>query len=92
MKEVLIGGRPIVADKEYTVATNDFLAAGGDGYKAFGNAVKSSKDYAVIGGAMKGDKLVYSNAGKWLRDVVIEFIKSRKEISTRVEGRIREVK
>ena len=92
VKEVLIGGRPIVADKEYTVATNDFLAAGGDGYKAFGDAVKSSKDYAVIGGAMKGDKLVYSNAGKWLRDVVIEFIKSRKEISTRVEGRIREVK
>lgn len=92
VKEVFIGGRPIVADKEYTVATNDFLAAGGDGYKAFGNAVKSSKDYAVIGGAMKGDKLVYSNAGKWLRDVVIEFIKSRKEIYPRVEGRIREVK
>jgi 2',3'-cyclic-nucleotide 2'-phosphodiesterase (5'-nucleotidase family) len=92
VKEVFIGGRPVVADKEYTVATNDFLAAGGDGYKAFGNAVKSSKDYAVIGGAMKGDKLVYSNAGKWLRDVVIEYIKSRKEISPRVEGRIREVK
>ncbi|PKN06816.1 MAG: hypothetical protein CVU70_04165 [Deltaproteobacteria bacterium HGW-Deltaproteobacteria-5] len=92
VKDVLIGGHPLVTDKEYTVATNDFLAAGGDGYKAFGDAVKSSKDYAVIGGAMKGDKLVYINAGKWIRDVVIEYIKSRKEISIRVEGRIREVK
>ena len=92
VKDVFIAGHPLVADKEYTVATNDFLAAGGDGYKAFGDAVKSSKDYAVIGGAMKGDKLVYSNAGKWLRDVVIEFMKSQKEISTKVEGRIREVK
>ncbi|PKN83249.1 MAG: multifunctional 2',3'-cyclic-nucleotide 2'-phosphodiesterase/5'-nucleotidase/3'-nucleotidase [Deltaproteobacteria bacterium HGW-Deltaproteobacteria-1] len=92
VKDVFIGGHPLVADKEYTVATNDFLAAGGDGYKAFGDAVKSSKDYAVIGGAMKGDKLVYINAGKWIRDVVIEYIKSRKKISLRVEGRIREVK
>ena len=85
-------GRPIVGDKKDTVATNAASAAGGDEYKAFGDAVKSSKDHAAIGGAMKGDKLVYSNAGKWLRDVVIEFIKSRKEISTRVAGRIREVK
>jgi 2',3'-cyclic-nucleotide 2'-phosphodiesterase (5'-nucleotidase family) len=92
VKDVVIGGRPLAADKEYTVATNDFLAAGGDGYKAFGDAVKSSKDYAVIGGAMKGEKLVYINAGRWLRDVVIDFTKSQKEISPKVEGRIREVK
>lgn len=92
VKDVFIGGHPLAADKEYTVATNDFLAAGGDGYRAFGDAVKSSKDFAVIGGAMKGDKLVYSNAGKWLRDVVIEFIKSKKEISPKVEGRIQKVK
>jgi 5'-nucleotidase / UDP-sugar diphosphatase len=92
VKEVLISGNPFVADREYTVATNDFLAAGGDGFKAFGDAVKSSKDYAVIGGAMKGDKLAYSDSGKWLRDVVIDFIKTRKEIFPRVEGRIREAK
>jgi 2',3'-cyclic-nucleotide 2'-phosphodiesterase (5'-nucleotidase family) len=92
VKDVFIGGHPLVADREYTVATNDFLAAGGDGYKAFGDAVKSSKDFAVIGGAMKGEKLVYINAGKWIRDVVIEYMKSQREISTKVEGRIREVK
>ena len=89
--DVLIGGKPLVAEKEYTVATNDFLAAGGDGYKAFGAAVKSSKDYAVIGGAMKGEKLVYSDSSRWLRDVVVDFIKSQKEVSAKVEGRIREI-
>jgi len=30
--DVLVGGEPIVADEVYTLATNDFLAAGGDGY------------------------------------------------------------
>lgn len=79
-------------DKDYKIATNDFLAAGGDGYKAFGDAVKSSKDYEVIGGVMKGDKLVYSDPGKWLRDVVIDFIRARKEIAPKIEGRISEVK
>jgi 5'-nucleotidase/UDP-sugar diphosphatase len=92
VKEVLIGGNLLVAEREYTVATNDFLAAGGDGYKAFGDAVKSSKDYAVIGGVMKGDKLVYNDSGRWLRDVVIDFIKAQKEVSPKVEGRIREAK
>ena len=92
VKDVFIGGQPLIADKEYTVATHDFLAAGGDGYKTFGEAVQSSSDYAVVGGAMKGEKLVYSNAGKWLRDAVMDFIKSGKDISPELEGRIREVK
>jgi 2',3'-cyclic-nucleotide 2'-phosphodiesterase (5'-nucleotidase family) len=92
VKEIFIAGKPLVADKEYTVATNDFLAAGGDGYKAFGDSVKSSKDYAVIGGAMKGRKLVYSDSGRWLRDVIIDYIKDQKTISPKLEGRIREAK
>ena len=92
VKEVFIAGKPLVADKEYTVATNDFLAAGGDGYKAFGDSVKSSKDYAVIGGAMKGEKLVYSDSGRWLRDVVMDYIKTQQTVSPKVEGRIKEVR
>ncbi len=78
--------------REYTVATNDFLAAGGDGYRAFGDAVKASKDFEVIGGLMKGEKLVYSNSGKWLRDVVVEYIRGKESISPSAEGRIREVR
>ena len=90
VKEVMINRQKIDPDKEYVVATDDFLAAGGDGYKVFGEAVRASKDYAVVGGMMKGEKLAYSNSGKWVRDVIVDYIKERKEISSSVEGRIME--
>lgn len=92
VKEVYVNGSPLRDDREYTVATNDFLAAGGDGYTAFGDSVKSSKDYAVIGGAMKGERLVYNDAGRWLRDVIMDSIRKQGQISPRVEGRIQEIK
>jgi 5'-nucleotidase / UDP-sugar diphosphatase len=91
VRQVLIGGGLLEPDREYSVATNDFLAAGGDGYTAFGDAVRESKDFALVGGLMKGEKLVYSDAGKWLRDVVIGYIKEHKRIAPGVEGRIKEV-
>jgi 2',3'-cyclic-nucleotide 2'-phosphodiesterase (5'-nucleotidase family) len=34
---IAIGGTPLDPDKTYRIATNDFLARGGDGYTAFGN-------------------------------------------------------
>ena len=92
VKEVFIGGSPLAADREYSIATNDFLAAGGDGYKAFGEAVKSSGASTVVNDVTKWDNLVYSDSGRWLRDVVIDFIKAEKQISPTVEGRIRETK
>lgn len=91
VKEISIADLPIEPDKEYTVATNDFLAAGGDGYKVFGEAIKASRDFSITGGMLKGEKLVYSDSGRWLRDMVIEYMKSRKIISPSVEGRIREI-
>ncbi|MBI5076420.1 MAG: 5'-nucleotidase C-terminal domain-containing protein [Nitrospirae bacterium] len=91
VKEVSVNNSPLVMEKEYIVATDDFLAAGGDGYKAFGDAVRSSRDFAIVGGAVMGEKLVYNNSGKWLRDVVIDHIKERKMVSPVVEGRIIEV-
>ena len=36
--DVLVGGEALDLDKAYTVATNDFLAAGGDGYATFASA------------------------------------------------------
>jgi 2',3'-cyclic-nucleotide 2'-phosphodiesterase (5'-nucleotidase family) len=92
VREVLIGGKPLDPEREYSVATNDFLAAGGDGYTAFGDAVRSSPDFAVTGGMMKGEKLVYSDSGRWLRDVVIEWLRGKKRIDPAVDGRIREVR
>lgn len=35
LKEALIGGEPIVADKNYRVSTNSFLAEGGDNFTIF---------------------------------------------------------
>lgn len=90
VKAVSIAGRPLELDKEYTVATNDFLAAGGDGYKVFGEAVKSSRDFSITGGAMKGEKLVYSDSGKWLRDLVISYIKEKKNFTSPTDDRIKE--
>jgi len=91
VKEVWIGNNPVDLEKEYVVATNDFLAAGGDGYKAFGDAVKASRDFSVVGGTVIGEKVVYNDPSRWVRDVVIEYIRGKKEIAPRVGGRIREV-
>lgn len=91
VKDISIAGKSIDFSKEYAVATNDFLAAGGDGYKAFGDAIKASKDFEIVGGMMKGEKLIYSDSGRWLRDVVAQHIRENKKISTKVEGRITEV-
>jgi 5'-nucleotidase/UDP-sugar diphosphatase len=34
IRKVLIGGKPLDPDSTYRVATNSYLAAGGDGYRA----------------------------------------------------------
>jgi 2',3'-cyclic-nucleotide 2'-phosphodiesterase (5'-nucleotidase family) len=91
IKEIFVAGEPINPDRDYIVATNDFLAVGGDKYKIFSEAIKVSKDYSIIGGAMKGEKIVYSDSGRWLRDVVVEYIKEKRRVAPGVEGRIREI-
>ena len=73
------------------VATNDFLTVGGDGYEVFKNALKASGDFSVMGGIMKGEKVVYSDSGRWLKDVVVDYIKERGKVAPTVEGRITEI-
>jgi 2',3'-cyclic-nucleotide 2'-phosphodiesterase (5'-nucleotidase family) len=90
--EILIAGRRIENDKEYVVATNDFLAAGGDGYKVFAEALEPLEDPAASGGLIKGEKLVYSNSGRWLRDIIIEHIRERGKIAPYADGRIIETR
>lgn len=90
--EILIKGDPLDPGRDYVVATNDFLAAGGDGYKAFGEAVRASRDFEVIGGMMKGEMLIYINSGTWLRDVAADYIREKKIIAPVVNGRITEVR
>lgn len=69
-KNVKVSGKPVQLDKIYSVATNDFVAHGGDGYDLF----KEKHKYDT--------RIVISVALK-------SYIKSKKKISPKVEGRIR---
>jgi 2',3'-cyclic-nucleotide 2'-phosphodiesterase (5'-nucleotidase family) len=91
VKEIRIGGVAVDPDREYTVATNDFLAAGGDGYKIFAEVFESSRRLEAESGMRKGEKIVFSGSGRWLRDLVAEFIRGKKEIAPVTDGRIAEV-
>ncbi|MCX8023005.1 MAG: 5'-nucleotidase C-terminal domain-containing protein [Syntrophorhabdaceae bacterium] len=91
IREIYIGDKPLESEKEYSVATNDFMAAGGDGYKTFLEVVASSKDYALSAGMIKDGKVLYSDAGRYLRDIVVQYIKKRKVIEPKTEERIKEV-
>lgn len=75
--EVLIGGAPLDRNRLYRVATNDFLAAGGDGYEMF---VGAPRFY----GSQLAD-------GEFLRDVVARWIEEQGVIAPAVEGRIRAI-
>jgi 2',3'-cyclic-nucleotide 2'-phosphodiesterase (5'-nucleotidase family) len=90
IREIIIGGGPLDPVKEYAVATHDFLIAGGDGYKAFSRAINTD-NYGHLGGLLKSDRIIYNDASRWLRDVVIQYIQTNKKITARVEGRIQEV-
>lgn len=43
IKRVLLNGKPIDKSATYKVATNDFMAAGGDGYTMFGQVVSRGR-------------------------------------------------
>lgn len=92
IRAIFIAGKPIDPDREYIVATHDFLAAGGDGYQSFREAIQSSKDFSVAGSMMKDEKIAYSDSGPWLRDVLVEHIREKKKIAPKIEGRIVEVR
>jgi 2',3'-cyclic-nucleotide 2'-phosphodiesterase/3'-nucleotidase len=72
VKEVSVGGQPLDLDREYTLATNDFVASGGDGYTMLQAA----------------DVLVSPQAGPLISLVVMEAVARDGVIAPRVEGRI----
>lgn len=71
IKSLGIGGKQIELEKLYSVATNDFLAAGGDGYTTF----KKGRNYI--------------DTGLLISDILIDYIKSNKEINAKLDGRIK---
>jgi 5'-nucleotidase/UDP-sugar diphosphatase len=86
---VHVGGEPIVPSKQYVVATVDFLAAGGDGYQVFREAIRQSSDFEILGGTIKSGNIVYNDAGRWVRDTVVSEALRLKKLAPAVEGRIR---
>ena len=69
---VMIGGEPLDPAKTYTLATNDYMLGGGDGYTAF----------------TKGKVLINAAAGSLMASDVIDFVTGMKEVSPAIEGRI----
>jgi 2',3'-cyclic-nucleotide 2'-phosphodiesterase (5'-nucleotidase family) len=69
---VTIGGRPLDPNALYTVATNDFMLAGGDGY----TSIKAA------------DVIVNTAGGQIMATAVAQAIQQAGTISPRVEGRI----
>lgn len=69
---VEIGGKPLDPGATYAVATNDFMARGGDGYVAL----------------RKGDQVVTARDGKLLATVVADWIAAAGTVSPKPDGRI----
>lgn len=70
--EVSVGGAPLDRDRVYTVATNDFLARGGDGYAVFARA----------------KPLIDPAAALLMASQVIDYVATREEVAPTVDGRI----
>ena len=75
MTNVTVGGAPLDGDKLYTLATNDFLANGGD-------------DYHVL---RAGEVVVDSASGSLMAGQPIDHIIAAGTVSPVVEGRITRV-
>lgn len=69
---VSVGGQPLDPAKVYKVATNDFLARGGDGYSSFVGA----------------KALIDASAAQLMATHVIDYIAKAGRIAPKVEGRM----
>jgi 2',3'-cyclic-nucleotide 2'-phosphodiesterase (5'-nucleotidase family) len=75
VSEVMVGDAPLDMDKLYTVTTNDYMLAGGDGYTSLG------------GGKVMIDK----GNGSLMANDVMNYIAKMGSVAPKVEGRIRKV-
>jgi 5'-nucleotidase/UDP-sugar diphosphatase len=70
--EVEVGGAPLDLGGTYKLATNSFVAGGGDGYAAL----------------TKGKALIDADAATLMATMVMDYIEAKGEIAPAVEGRI----
>lgn len=85
--DLKVAGSPVCPESWYTLATNDFLAAGGDGYVALKNLLATMTNTPE--GSPQNNRVILFDSGRAIRDMVIDYIKDNKRISASVESRIR---
>jgi 2',3'-cyclic-nucleotide 2'-phosphodiesterase (5'-nucleotidase family) len=73
VSEVMVAGAPLEADKLYTVAVNDYILGGGDGYAALGG----------------GRVVTNSGGGNLVANDVMAYVEKLGSVKPAVEGRIR---
>jgi 2',3'-cyclic-nucleotide 2'-phosphodiesterase (5'-nucleotidase family) len=73
VKKVKINGKKLKKDKTYKLATNDYMARGGDGYKAL----------------KKGKIILGDLDGKLMANAVMAYIREAGAVNAKVEGRIK---
>ena len=67
-----VGGQNLNKGRSYTVATNNYLAGGGDGYSVL----------------KKGEVIINASGATLLASMVMNYIKEKGSVSPKVEGRI----
>ncbi|HHB81465.1 MAG TPA: bifunctional metallophosphatase/5'-nucleotidase, partial [Aliiroseovarius sp.] len=75
IQSLMIGAAPLDPNKVYTVATNDYILGGGDGYSALGG----------------GKLVVDAANGNLMANDVMNYIEAMGGVSAAVEGRIKAV-
>ncbi|WP_158243091.1 bifunctional metallophosphatase/5'-nucleotidase [Acidimangrovimonas sediminis] len=75
VSEVTIAGQPLDRDKVYSVATNDYMLDGGDGYTALGG----------------GKVTVNAGNGNLMANDVITYIEKEKQVKAAPDGRIKKL-
>lgn len=73
VSDAMIGGKPLDPHATYILATNDYIATGGDGYTSL----------------MDARQLLGVRDAKLLANDVIAYISARKTVSPKVEGRVK---
>lgn len=88
IRSLNVDGKAVQPQSWYTLATDDFLAAGGDGYTALTKILETMENKENH--PTHENRVILFDSGRTIRDMVIDFIKDKKLISATVEGRIQE--
>jgi 2',3'-cyclic-nucleotide 2'-phosphodiesterase (5'-nucleotidase family) len=75
VSEVMVAGAPLEADKLYTVATNDYLIGGGDGYAALGG----------------GRIVTGTGGGQLVANDVMAYVEKMGSVKMALDGRIKKL-